>query len=105
MIDYIYYRMYLSYQKADDSPHFSATLYVGVSVACLFWPLCIILGELLNGGDHFLQVCIYVLYFMGALCWAVIRYWRIIKIDDLLDYYSDCNANKVIPSWCIFSSC
>lgn len=99
IIDYIFYRLYISYYKDGSSPRFSASCYFSAIIASFLIPTCLLIEYLFN--NHELAVAyLIVLYIFIPI--IIYKYYNRKKIATLLQRYKNYRHNKLIPSWIFF---
>lgn len=99
IIDYIFYRLYISYYKDGSSPRISASCYFSAIIASFLIPTCFLIEYLFN--NHELAVAyLIVLYIFIPI--IIYKYYNRKKIATFLQRYKNYRHNKLIPSWIFF---
>jgi uncharacterized membrane protein YoaK (UPF0700 family) len=99
--DYIFYRLYLTYEKAKEGPVFSTVLvfssfflmFVGIPLACL--------GAQLFNKDNIFIVILLIVYALGLI--PILRRYNKKKIGNILIKYKYNKWNKRLKTWVIFT--
>lgn len=102
IIDYIFYRVYLEYEKYDYPVIFSSVCYISACIFCLFLPLIVPLCNMLEDEEKNFAIMFFVLYMVLILFFISIRYYRYDKIINLRCDYSGSKLNNSIPTWSIW---
>ena len=99
IIDYIFYRVYLEYEKYDYPVIFSSVCYISACIFCLFLPLIVPLCNMLEDEEKNFAIMFFVLNMVLILFFISIRYYRYDKIINLRCDYSGSKLNNSIPTW------
>ncbi len=99
IIDYVFYRVYLEYEKYNHPPIFSSILYISTSLEFLFLPIAAPLCYIMRGKDDALPVICILSYFVLIHIFTSIRYLQHDKIINLRCDYSGFRLNNIIPTW------
>lgn len=99
IIDYVFYRVYLEYEKYNHPATFSSILYISVSLEFLFLPIAVPLCYIMRGEDDTLPIICFLSYSVLILIFTSIRYLHNDKIINLRCDYSGSKLNNSIPTW------
>ena len=102
IIDYIFYRVYLEYEKYDYSATFSSTCYISACLLCLFLPIIVPLCNTLEDGENIFAIMFFLLYMVLIFIFIAIRYYQYDKIINLRCDYFGSKLNSSIPTWSIW---
>jgi RsiW-degrading membrane proteinase PrsW (M82 family) len=102
ILDYIFYRTYMAYVKANDPATFGSVSYLMICLTFLLLPIGGGLAQLIRGENDNIFNFFMILYFILIVTFVLVRYLRRNKIRDIIAYFLLCNANSIIPTWCIF---
>ncbi|KIA95234.1 hypothetical protein OC25_07945 [Pedobacter kyungheensis] len=101
MLDYIFYRAYIAYEKKKQPGLFSATAYCAVICLFLFMPLYGMLDILLKNQESLRKTAI-VLYIILIIVSVFFRYFRKNKLRHIIEKYRFSKYNKKIATWLFF---
>ena len=99
ILDYIFYRTYLAYKKANEPAMFSSILYLSILLLFVFLPAIFFICDIMyNGSDVFYKICFLVNVTFIIIAVSV-RYMKKGMIRELKDEFIDCKWNNTIPIW------
>ena len=102
ILDYIFYRTYIAYVKADEPAKISSIFYLIVCLVFFLMPIGGFLLEMTRGENSNIYIFFMILYCLFIFSFVLIRYTRNDKISLIIDIFSDCKENTTIPTWCIW---
>ena len=102
IIDYVFYRVYLKYEKYNYPAIFSSTCYISACILCLFLPLIVPLCNMLEDETKTFAIMFFLLYMVLIFIFVLIRYYQYDKIINLRCDYSGSKLNNSIPTWSIW---
>lgn len=102
ILNYIFYRIYISYRRKNDPPKFSTILYLVCSLMFLLMPIAGIFLEAMRNENEELPIIYFILYLASVFTFVLIKYRDDDKIAGLIDKYYYDKMNKAIPSWVFF---
>jgi len=101
MIDYVYYRMYSVYEKANDTPGFTTPLLFSAILS-----FYIIIPVLILGNHYFHNsiVALFLIYIAIVIFWMIIisRRYNKKKIAEIFLKYRFYRCNKWIKNWMLY---
>ncbi len=101
MLNYIFYRAYLAYEKKKESGLYSATMYCCAICVVLFMPI-LGLADLILGYGHKHKTEVGIVYFTLTPLLTFFYYYRRKNLKKLINKYRSSPYNKIIPSWLFF---
>jgi hypothetical protein len=101
LMDYIFYRAYMAYEKKKEPGLFGATAYCSVVYLFLFMPVFGLVEFFLKSPLSLRKATI-ILYILGIVTAVFLRYHRKSKLKQVIDRYRGSGYNKKIPTWSIF---
>jgi len=103
ILDYIFYRTYLEYKKANELEIHSSILYLSLILMFIFLPVIGFFCEIMrNGSDIFYKICLFSNFIFIYIA-VSIRYMKKGMIRELKDEFSNCKWNSVVPIWTIWA--
>ena len=102
ILDYIFYRTYMAYVKANDPATFGSICYLSACIWILMLPVAGFLFDMMRDNNGNINIIYWILYTTMVISCVAIRYLRRGKIRELKDYFSYCRADSIIPTWCFF---
>lgn len=99
ILDYIFYRTYLAYKKANDPAMFSSILYLFSILQFTFLPAIGFFCEIMRNGSYNFYKFIFISNSILILIVVSVRYTKKGKIRELKDEFSNSKWNDVIPTW------
>lgn len=102
IFDYIFYRVYIAYRKADEFENASSILYLSACCFALSMPLLSFIYELMRGVESIILKIICGLFMvLITLCMSV-RYLMFRKFEKLEEQFRTWRLNVIIPTWCFW---
>lgn len=102
IFDYIFYRTYIAYLKANESGQLISPLYLGLCLFFFFIPLSSIIADMMRGDNALYFKGVVAIYCLVIFVPVYIRYMRKGKTRELIGKFSNCSLNRIIPTWCFF---
>lgn len=99
ILDYIFYRTYLAYKKANDPAMFSSILYLFSILMFAFLPAIGFFCEIMRNGSYDFYKFIFISISILILIAVSVRYTKKGMIRELRDEFADSKWNNVIPIW------
>ena len=105
IIDYIFYRVYLSYDKRLYPPTFSGICYLSLCFFFLLLPIATVFFEAMRDKNGDINKIYFFIYFILIYLLLSIRYARKDMIEKLHGCFLSSRLNLMIPTWCFFLIC
>ena len=102
IIDYIFYRIYLSYDKRHYPPTFSGICYLSLCFFFLLLPIANVFFEAMRDKNGDINKIYFYIYFILIYLLLSIRYARKDMIEKLHGSFLSSRLNLMIPTWCFF---
>ena len=103
ILDYMFYRTYLAYKKANEPAMFSSILYLSILLQFVFLPVIFFICDIMyNGSDVFYKICFFVNVTFIIIAVSV-RYMKKGMIRELKDEFLDYKWNNIIPIWAFWT--
>ena len=102
IFDYIFYRTYIAYLKANESGQSISPLYLGLCLFFFFIPLSSIIADMMRGDNALYFKGVVAIYCLVIFVPVYIRYMRKGKTRELIGKFLNCSLNRIIPTWCFF---
>lgn len=97
LIDYIFYRTYIAYQRKGHSARFSASAYLSAIFLFLLSPIYSLLRYLLDEYDKWQSFAFYF-YMFSVIAYFFFRFYRNGKVKRILKDYGSIKYNDRISS-------
>lgn len=100
ILDYIFYRFYLYFKKSNfyRLPKLDSIISISIILFVLFRPIfngcCKVMFE-----DGYIKDRYSIPFLIFVIASVSIRYIKDGRISEILDRYSNCGVNKMIPTW------
>lgn len=100
ILDYIFYRFYLYFKKSNfyRLPKLDSIISISIILFVLFRPIfngcCKVMFE-----DGYIKDRYSIPFLIFVIASVSIRYIKDDKVKEILDRYSNCGVNKMIPTW------
>ena len=100
ILDYIFYRFYLYFKNSNlyRLPKLDSIISISIILFGLFRPIfngcCKVMFK-----DGYIKDRYSVPFLMFVITSVSIRYIKDDKVKEILDRYSNCGVNKMIPTW------
>ena len=98
IFDYIFYRIYIAYLKANESGQSISPLYLGLCLFFFFIPLSSIIADMMRGDNALYFKGVVAIYCLVIFVPVYIRYMRKGKTRELIGKFSNCSLNRIIPT-------
>ena len=105
IIDYIFYRVYLSYDKRHYPPTFGGICYLSLCFFFLLLPIANVFFEMMRDKNGDINKIYFFIYFILIYILLSIRYARKDIIQKLHGSFLSSRLNLMIPTWCFFLIC
>lgn len=102
IFDYIYYRTYLAYVKGNDPATLCSICYLSACIWILALPIAGFFFDMMRDKNGNINIIYWILYTIIVISCISIRYLRKGKIKEIKDYFSNCSANSIFPTWSFF---
>ncbi len=102
IVDYIFYRTYLAYEKKGMSGTFSSILYISLGCFFLFIFIPGLLYDLLVGCSEAVTNGLFFCYLAIILSFMFNWYFKEEEVKKIFTNYKDSATNKLIPTWIFF---
>ena len=103
ILDYIFYRTYLEYKRANELEMQSSILYLSFLLMFSFLPVIGFFCEIMRNGSGTFYKILLLLNFIFIYIAVSVRYMKKGMIRELRDEFSDCKWNDEVPMWTIWS--
>jgi len=100
ILDYLFFRAYVAYEKKKEPGLFAASAYISVCCIFLFIPVIGLFIEYLNNSK--LKIIAFVFYCVLILFSIFYNYHKKSKIEKIIKRYKGSVYNNRIPIWMIF---
>ena len=102
IMEYIYYRIYLAYQRNGDAAILLSPLYIAIVYALIFSPIAMFIIELLKDPQSSNSIYILAIYMLLVLLYTFRKYCLHTDIKLLSKKFAQKKINRSIPNWCFF---
>ncbi len=106
IIDYIFYRAYIAYEKADEGGYFSGIIYLSCCLLGFMFPLLAAFWSLMKcDREHTNSIMTKTtggLFLLFIIICVSIRYLKYRKYERLRDDFYDSKLNSIIPTWTLW---
>lgn len=102
-MEYIYYRVYLAYQRKGDAAILLSPLYMAIVYALIFSPIAMFIIELLKDSQSSNSIYVLAIYMLLVLLYAFRKYLFKTDIKLLSKKFARKKINRSIPDWCFFT--